>query len=307
MDLRRFYESEAIVEDYIKYRPRYSDEVRNVILDYMMEVTGKSPPFDLMVDLGCGSGQATNLMAPYFKKVLASDISEKQIEMARAQNKFDHVTYSVGRAEEVDVEDHCVDLVLSAEAAQWFDLTRFFREVSRIIKGDGCLVIMGYIEPELTPVLSGQRRSDLADFATATLYKWINYGDKIDTTMRNEMTSEYSNTYAKMPTSEKCTSHVNTVYPSLSLAQIKSLMRSSSDVDNYHKFKAQEILAIKGSVSEEDMKSIDVTECFEKEIKEKLGLDKLGDAQVVFEAAYRIFIRMAHKLSFMPDSEPGNN
>jgi len=87
--------------------------------------------------------QPTSFMAPYFKKVLASDISEKQIETARAQNKFDHLTYSVERAEVVDVEDHCVDLVLSAVAAQRFDLTRFLREVSRIIKSDGCLVIMG--------------------------------------------------------------------------------------------------------------------------------------------------------------------
>jgi len=55
------------------------------------------------------------------------------------------------------------------------------------------------------------------------------------------------------------------------------------------------------------MKSFDVTECFEKEMKEKLGLDKFGDAQVVFEAVYRIFIRMANKLSFTYDSEPGNN
>jgi len=125
--------------------------------------------------------------------------------------------------------------------------------------------------------------------------------------MHNEMFCEYSNIYAKLPTSEKCSSHVNIVYPSFSLARIKGLMRSLDAVDNYHKFKAQEILAAKGNVSEEDMKSFDVTECFEKEMKEKLGLDKFGDAQVVFEAVYRIFIRMANKLSFTYDSEPGNN
>ena len=125
--------------------------------------------------------------------------------------------------------------------------------------------------------------------------------------MHNEMFCEYSNIYAKLPTSEKCSSHVNIVCPSFSLARIKGFMRSVDAVDNYHKFKAQEILAAKGNVSEEDMKSFDVTECFEKEMKEKLGLDKFGDAQVVFEAVYRIFIRMAHKLSFMPDSEHGNN
>ena len=245
--------------------------------------------------------QPTSFMAPYFKKVLASDISEKQIETARAQNKFDHLTYSVERAEVVDVEDHCVDLVLSAVAAQRFDLTRFLREVSRIIKSDGCLVIMGYACPKLTPVAYGQPRNDLADFATVTLRKWVHYGDKYEHAGVDELINEFSNICAKIPTSEKCTSHVNIVCPLFSLVQIKCFMRSLHPVQNYHIFKAHEILAAKGSVSEEDLKPFDVTECFEREIKGKLGLNDVGDDQVVFEVVYRIFIRMAHKLIFTPD------
>jgi len=94
---------------------------------------------------------------------------------------------------------------------------------------------------------------------------------------------------------------VDIVCPLFSLVQIKGFMRSLDSVQNYHNFKAQEIPAAKGRVSAEDLKPFDVTECFEREIREKLGLNDVGDDQVIFEVVYRIFIRMAHKLIFAPD------
>ena len=44
---------------------------------------------DLAVDVGCGSGQSTNLLAPLFKRVVGLDVSESQIRVAEAQKSAD--------------------------------------------------------------------------------------------------------------------------------------------------------------------------------------------------------------------------
>lgn len=41
----------------------------------------------LAVDVGCGSGQGTVLLAPYFTKVVGTDVSPAQLEMALTNNK----------------------------------------------------------------------------------------------------------------------------------------------------------------------------------------------------------------------------
>ena len=43
----------------------------------------------LAVDVGCGSGQSTNLLAPLFKRVVGLDVSESQIRVAEAQKSAD--------------------------------------------------------------------------------------------------------------------------------------------------------------------------------------------------------------------------
>ena len=50
-------------------------------------------PLKLAVDIGCGTGQSTRPLAPYFEKVLGFDISEAQLENARKEETPDNVEY----------------------------------------------------------------------------------------------------------------------------------------------------------------------------------------------------------------------
>lgn len=45
------------------------------------------------MDLGCGTGQNTRLLAPHFQKVVGIDVSECQVEEARGVPGFANVTY----------------------------------------------------------------------------------------------------------------------------------------------------------------------------------------------------------------------
>nr|XP_002121710.1 putative methyltransferase DDB_G0268948 [Ciona intestinalis] len=100
-----------------------------------------------MVDVGCGSGQSTEVFAPYFDQVTGVDPSEKQIELARSGNKFANVEYKVGDGEELAVEDGSVDMVACGQSAHWLDHGRFFMECKRVLKPNGCLVLHGYDRP----------------------------------------------------------------------------------------------------------------------------------------------------------------
>lgn len=42
--------------------------------------------FVLGLDVGCGNGQCSALLSPYFKHILATDISSAQIEVANSMN-----------------------------------------------------------------------------------------------------------------------------------------------------------------------------------------------------------------------------
>ena len=47
----------------------------------------------LAVDLGCGTGQNSRLLAPHFQEVVGIDVSKSQLEEARAVSGYPNITY----------------------------------------------------------------------------------------------------------------------------------------------------------------------------------------------------------------------
>lgn len=45
------------------------------------------------VDIGCGTGQSTTILAPYFEKVTGYDVSESQIDCARNERPGLNIEY----------------------------------------------------------------------------------------------------------------------------------------------------------------------------------------------------------------------
>src|SRR5262245_31166204 len=86
---------------YAKYRPSYPQELYDFILS-------KVERRETVWDCGTGNGQTAKELAKYFKKVFATDISEKQIQNAHiAENIF----YSVQSAEQTNFPENSFDLV----------------------------------------------------------------------------------------------------------------------------------------------------------------------------------------------------
>ncbi len=53
----------------------------------------KNSANDLAVDVGCGSGQGTLLLAPHFTRVVGIDISPAQLEMGRKHVNVSNISY----------------------------------------------------------------------------------------------------------------------------------------------------------------------------------------------------------------------
>ncbi|XP_054639393.1 uncharacterized protein LOC129185859 [Dunckerocampus dactyliophorus] len=141
MALRLFEEKEHVAA-YMQYRVENPQEVINRMMDFMKPKVQQK--FSLAVDVGCGNGKGTMLLAPFFDQVVATDVSPAQLEMAQANSLCSNITYRQCPAEELPFESSQVDLVTAMMAAHWFDRPRFLKEVDRVLKPSGCLALLGF-------------------------------------------------------------------------------------------------------------------------------------------------------------------
>lgn len=138
----------SYASDYAAFRPCYPDQ----LIDF---IAGKSFRHDMAWDCGTGNGQVASGLSRFFTKVEATDISQKQIDVAE---KLENIQYSVQRAEQTDFPDDSFDLIAVGQAVHWFDLEKFYQEVRRTSRGNGLIALFGYSPPR-----SGKHFDDILD------------------------------------------------------------------------------------------------------------------------------------------------
>lgn len=126
---------------YAQYRPQYPDKL-------FQWIASKAPSRQLVWDCATGNGQAAVGLSKYFDTVIATDASDKQI--AEAEDR-PNIHYEVANAEHSPLQDHAADVVTVAAAAHWFDLGLFYKEVRRVLKPGGLLVLWAYNVCQITP------------------------------------------------------------------------------------------------------------------------------------------------------------
>src|SRR6202522_1738201 len=108
-------------------------------------------PGERVLDLGCGSGWATRLLARLvgegpdgFGQVVGIDVSDEMIREARAASKdFDNVLYVWGSAQQIPWEENYFDKVLSVESFYYYsDQDRALDELFRVMAPQGRLFIL---------------------------------------------------------------------------------------------------------------------------------------------------------------------
>ncbi|MES2622464.1 MAG: class I SAM-dependent methyltransferase [Bacteroidota bacterium] len=127
-------------EIYLKARPTYPEE----LFGYLASM---SPSRDLCWDCATGNGQAAVSLSKYFKMVIATDGSEKQIKNGIVK---DRIEYKVATAEHSNIENSSADLITSATAAHWFNHDLFYQEAERVAKPNGILALWTYSEAKIS-------------------------------------------------------------------------------------------------------------------------------------------------------------
>lgn len=109
-----------------------------------------------VLDIGCGSGWASRLLADYATagRVTGIDISDEMVNLARAQSKSHaNVDFEVASAEQLPFADNEFACAFSMESLYYYrNIPKALSEIHRVIKQDGlfCAVMDLYWESEAT-------------------------------------------------------------------------------------------------------------------------------------------------------------
>jgi SAM-dependent methyltransferase len=119
---------------YARFRPEYPQRLASFL-------AAAAPDHRLAVDVGCGNGQLTQLLAPYFDKVVGLDPSADQIANTIPNERID---YRCAPAEHLPLADASASLITAAQAAHWFDLPAFYGEVRRVAVPGAVVALISY-------------------------------------------------------------------------------------------------------------------------------------------------------------------
>jgi len=143
---------------YVKYRPSYPPE----LFQYIVGLTERR---DTAWDCATGNGQSAKELANYFNKVMATDISQKQLDNAATAP---NISYSAQPAENTDFEDDTFDLVTVSQALHWFKFDDFYKEVNRVARPGAILAVWAYslltVSPEVDRILQAYHFETLKDY-----------------------------------------------------------------------------------------------------------------------------------------------
>ena len=160
------------VDAYRAVRPTYPTAVFDRIERYT-----NLPASPRVLEIGAGTGQATQQMAARGWRVLALEPGADLARSARAElAEFDTVDVRTSRFENAELTDNAFDLIAAATAWHWIDPTRGIPKAARLLRPDGAIALWWNAhvtdtpDPRWTPIrrVYEQVAPDLAHLAPLT-------------------------------------------------------------------------------------------------------------------------------------------
>jgi ubiquinone/menaquinone biosynthesis C-methylase UbiE len=109
------------------------------IVDKLFQLMAPKPD-QLYLDIGCGTGNYTIALADKGLKLYGVEPSEQMLKQARAKNP--QIKWQTGTAEKIPCEHSLFDGVTATLTLHhWTNLEQSFKEISRVLKDKGKLVI----------------------------------------------------------------------------------------------------------------------------------------------------------------------
>ncbi|MBI2189023.1 MAG: metalloregulator ArsR/SmtB family transcription factor [Acidobacteria bacterium] len=135
---------------------------------YLWAMLGLVDPSLTVGDLGCGTGQLTEVLAPHVHRVVAVDASDDMLEAARARvNQFSNVEIRQGELEALPLQAGELDAALLSLVLHYSpDPARALTEVSRVLQPGGRVLIV-----DMLP-------HDREEYQQQMGHVWLGFSDK---------------------------------------------------------------------------------------------------------------------------------
>jgi GT2 family glycosyltransferase/ubiquinone/menaquinone biosynthesis C-methylase UbiE/glycosyltransferase involved in cell wall biosynthesis len=139
----------------------------------------------VVLDIACGEGYGTALLAENAKKVYGVDIDNTCIEHAKQKYQNDNIEFLLGNVTRIPLKENSVDVVISYETIEHLDKKiqdAFLKEVKRILKKNGKLVISTPDKTNYSERYSQQNKFHLKEFSKEEFSSFlINYFKNVAT------------------------------------------------------------------------------------------------------------------------------
>lgn len=133
---RRTFEHTA--EAYDRFRPTYPDELFEDVRDY-----AALEHDDRILEVGCGTGQATLPLARWGHPIVAIEPAPAMADVAKRKlAAFNHVDIRVTTLEGCDLDSEAFGLTLSAQAFHWLDKETRYRRIADALRPGGTLALV---------------------------------------------------------------------------------------------------------------------------------------------------------------------
>ena len=137
------------VDNYVKYRPHYPQEMLDFLLTEKIITTNS-----VVADIGSGTGISSELFLKLNLEVYGVEPNKEMRQAAENSLKSYKNFHSIeASAERTSLKDRCVDVIIVGQAFHWFDKELCKQEFKRILKPNGHVVLMW-----------NDRRTDSSDF-----------------------------------------------------------------------------------------------------------------------------------------------
>lgn len=129
-------------------------------------------PESKVLEFGCGSGGTALLHSPYVKHILATDISDKMIEIAEqkaADAGVNNVSFQQGTLDSLDIEPESFDAVLGLNVLHLLeDVDGTIKQVHQLLKPGGVFVsstgLVGQLNIAFRLFIKGMQLLGMAPF-----------------------------------------------------------------------------------------------------------------------------------------------
>lgn len=145
MDYKQRFSSR--VENYIKYRPGYPDEI---IPTLQLEIGLMSD--DIIADIGSGTGLSAKLFLENGNTVYGVEPNELMRKAAEGLlSEYENFISIHGSSEVTNLKDNEIDLIVCAQAFHWFDRAKTKLEFQRIANSGAHLCLIWNDRKETEP------------------------------------------------------------------------------------------------------------------------------------------------------------